>query len=97
MPYIKQNTRFELENRSVSNAGEFNFIVTSLIDDYLENHGLSYDTINTIIGAMECAKLELYRRIAVPYENIKIKENGDAYLWSQNTLNQLYLESKESK
>lgn len=32
-----------------------------------------------IIGALECCKLELYRRIAAPYEDIKIGENGDVY------------------
>tara|TARA_Y100000296_G_C5178378_1_gene261563 strand:+ start:2143 stop:2556 length:414 start_codon:yes stop_codon:yes gene_type:complete len=32
-----------------------------------------------ILGAVECAKLELYRRAVVPYEKKKIKENGDVY------------------
>lgn len=40
---------------------------------------LSYADINEAIGALECAKLELYRRIAVPYENRKLAENGDVY------------------
>jgi len=31
------------------------------------------------IGALECAKLELYRRVAAPYEDTKIAENGDVY------------------
>ena len=28
---------------------------------------------------MECAKLELYRRVAAPYEDLKISEAGDVY------------------
>jgi hypothetical protein len=32
-----------------------------------------------VVGALECAKLELYRRLAAPYEDQKIKLNGDAY------------------
>lgn len=32
-----------------------------------------------MVGALECAKLELYRRIAIPYEEQKIQENGDVY------------------
>ena len=32
-----------------------------------------------VIGALECAKLELYRRIAAPYEDTKIQENGEVY------------------
>ena len=39
--------------------------------------GVSYSQINKVIGALECAKLELYRRIAAPYEDEKIDENGD--------------------
>ena len=31
------------------------------------------------MGALECAKLELYRRVAAPYEDVKIMENGDVY------------------
>lgn len=30
-------------------------------------------------GALECAKLELYIRIARPYEDAKIHDNGDVY------------------
>jgi len=39
--------------------------------------------INAIIGALECAKLELYRRVAAPYEDDKIAENGDVYTQSE--------------
>jgi hypothetical protein len=31
------------------------------------------------VGAIECCKLEFYRRVAVPYEERKIKTNGDVY------------------
>ncbi len=31
------------------------------------------------MGALEGSKLEFYRRIAAPYENKKMKENGDVY------------------
>ena len=30
-------------------------------------------------GVLRCAELELYRRIAAPFEDIKIQENEDAY------------------
>ena len=40
---------------------------------------LSYAEINRIIGALECAKLEIYRRLAVPYEDEKIILNGDVF------------------
>lgn len=83
MPYIKQALRESVLNRTVdfaeANPAEFNFTITTNLNRYIEAHGLSYDTINSLIGVLECAKLELYRRIAVPYEDKKIKENGDVY------------------
>jgi len=82
MPYIKQKDREELHNpdciREPMNAGELNFLFTLLIKDYY-NSNPCYQTINDIVGALEGAKLEFYRRIAAPYEKIKMKENGDVY------------------
>ena len=40
---------------------------------------LKYSEINSVIGVLECAKMELYRRIAAPYEDKKCEENGDVY------------------
>ena len=40
---------------------------------------LAYAEFNEAIGAIECAKLELYRRMLAPYEDRKIAENGDVF------------------
>jgi hypothetical protein len=61
------------------NPGELNYLITKLIDLYLQDKGLKYKNINEVIGVLECAKLELYRRIAGPYEDKKIVSNGDVY------------------
>ena len=37
----------------------------------------SYHWYNRMMGMMECCKLELYRRLVAPYEDVKIIENGD--------------------
>lgn len=84
MPYIKKEDRVELYKgqRVARNAGELNFVVTTICMKYLDGHGceeLSYAKINEVVGALECAKLELYRRAAAPYEDEKRKENGDVY------------------
>ena len=61
-------------------AGELNFALTNIVDKYLQNKGgLRYAHINEAVGALECAKLELYRRVAAPYEEQKMKESGDVY------------------
>jgi len=40
---------------------------------------LRYQNINDLLGALEGAKLELYRRVAAPYEDEKVESNGDVY------------------
>jgi len=62
-----------------ANAGELNYLITLLINDYITDHGLRYSKINDIIGALEGAKAEFQRRIVGPYEDKKIEENGDVY------------------
>ncbi|HJT44842.1 MAG TPA: hypothetical protein VJ721_01105, partial [Chthoniobacterales bacterium] len=60
--------------------GELNFAITVLVDRYLEDKGeIRYAHLNEVIGVIDCAKLELYRRVAAPYEDRKITENGDVY------------------
>jgi hypothetical protein len=80
MPYIKQTDRPKFESLSgihPETAGELNFCVSTLISNYLHHKGLNYANVNEVVGALECAKLEAYRRIAAPYEDTKILENGD--------------------
>ena len=82
MPYIKSGRRIWTRpgaNDIATTPGELNFQITELLIAYMEHHGLSYSTCNDIIGACEGAKLEFYRRVATPYEESKIAENGDVY------------------
>lgn len=81
MPYINNGHRIYLEDHplDVKSTGELNYMITGVIAEYLERNGLSYAVINNIMGALEGAKLEFYRRVAAPYENKKILENGDVY------------------
>jgi len=81
MPYISPELRAAilLEPESISNAGELNYYISTLINHYINQNRKSYAVINEVIGALECARLELYRRIAAPYEDTKIQSNGDVY------------------
>jgi len=80
MPYVDAETRHCLVfGRQPKNAGELNYCVTLLLETYRRRHGTNYAVINEMIGALECAKLELYRRIAAPYEDTKCAKNGDVY------------------
>jgi hypothetical protein len=81
MPYIKQERRDAiLAGAKPQDAGELNFAITIVVDNYLRDKGgIRYAHLNEVVGAMECAKLELYRRLAAPYEDKKITEAGDVY------------------
>jgi len=80
MPYITDYDKALTEAVGPATPGELNYAITRLIKQYLATHLiLNYQTINDVVGALEGAKLEFYRRIAVPYENEKIVINGDVY------------------
>ena len=89
MPYIPAADRKKFQSglteiqasikvHGISN-GELNYLLTKLGLLYLAKHGTSYNTISDVVKALECAKLELYRRVAAPHEDRKAKENGDVY------------------
>lgn len=77
MPYIKPKDRVNLENpitylvATVQQPGDINYIITKFIHELIEQRGLRYTVMNELIGTLECAKLELYRQVAVPYEDQK--------------------------
>ena len=80
MPYINRVRRAQIQSgESPKTPGELNYSITLEILDYCLGKDLSYQLINDIVGALEGAKLEFYRRVAVPYEDKKILENGDVY------------------
>lgn len=87
MPYVSQESRKQLDlGTGPVTAGELNYVVSKAVDGYLRSQSRSgvdprmrYEYLNTAIGVLACAQLELYRRVAVPYEDQKIEENGDVY------------------
>lgn len=79
MPYIQEHDKERVRGDGPKNAGELNFAITELILEYLDRKGLRYQNINDIVGALEGAKMEFTRRITNPYEDQKIKDNGDVY------------------
>ena len=84
MPYIKQQDRDKfgtfvasMTSLNINSPGELNYLITMLTHRYLNMSPESYQMYNNALGALEGAKLELYRRHIAIYENEKIKENGD--------------------
>lgn len=80
MPYISKERRAAVQHWGpvFDSPGDMNYYITKAIADWLPDYP-SYADFNTVIGVLECAKLELYRRMVAPYEDQKIEENGDVY------------------
>jgi len=82
MPYIKQEERTKITVRpmeGLSCPGNLNYLITLLCNDYVRKNEESYQTYNDIIGVLECAKQEIYRRKIAVYEEKKRNENGDVF------------------
>jgi len=83
MPYIKKENRIKFDalidelSDQITCEGDLNYIITSLVHFEIIKKGKNYQVVNNLIGALECAKLELYRVVIGPYEDIKLKENGN--------------------
>lgn len=87
MPYVKLARREIFYNDLMGllgcmesiemTEGDLNYLITRIIHQWLEQSGTCYRTLNTIVGVLESAKQEFYRRWVVPYEDKKIEENGD--------------------
>lgn len=86
MPYIKQDKRplykkeidvlvKKLEKQSLKEQdGDLNYIVTSIMKRLYKPRYFNY---NRALGVLEAIKQEYYRRAVAPYEDVKIRENGD--------------------
>jgi len=89
MPYIEQKRREQFKQDEITafidgqsdvfTEGDINYVITNAVNQYIKLKGLSYSSINAVIGILECAKMEFYRRVAVPYEEKKKELNGDVY------------------
>jgi len=55
-------------------AGNLNYVISKLLKTLYP--ATNYRRFNDMIGALECCKLELYRKRIAPYEELKEAENG---------------------
>ena len=80
MPYIKQDRRdvLDLTETAPSNIGELNYVLTRIVMEYLPRN-YKYDDLNAVWGVIGLVQSEFWRRVIVPYEKEKEKENGDVY------------------
>lgn len=84
MPYISELDREKfnplikqvVEKLRNASCGEMNYVLSSIIWKVFDDNP-SYTEGNELMGVLECVKHEFYRRKLAPYEDDKIKRNGD--------------------
>ena len=81
MPYVEKKQRSRINNgmSPPETPGELNYAISHICQTYMRKKQKRYSTFNDIVGALEAAKLEFYRRIVAPYEDKAIARNGDIY------------------
>jgi len=73
--YIRHLIRSVQESKKEKRGGDLNYIISQLLSGSMEE--LKYHEIQEVIGVLECAKLELYRRLGSVREDEAIESNGD--------------------
>ncbi len=83
MPYIpgvERRSKLRPESDAhPEDAGDLNFQISCLLNDYMVYHGMNYIRMDDCVGACTNAVHEFQRRVMDPYENLKITINGDVY------------------
>jgi hypothetical protein len=67
-------------------SGNLNYTITRICSSLLSNKP-SYAKVAIITGVLENVKQEFYRRVASPYEDKKIDENGDVKGYFKEDIN----------
>jgi hypothetical protein len=82
MPYIRSEFREMMKPHlhgllpCIVSVGDLCYVIYYLMLCFAKRGG-NFLSISGAISAAQCAILELYRREASPYEDLKIEENGD--------------------
>jgi len=90
MPYLTDDARAKIDdhindiidvliNTDVSVPGGLNYAICRVADGVIAAKGESYSQYNTLLGSLEAAKLEIYRRMVAPYEDAKSYQNGEVF------------------
>ena len=88
MPYIKQSQQQRLkpllEKILIGEKGELTYCINVLQMQFCEQHfaasgQASYQILSDAIAAANDANSEFYRKVIFPYEDHKIRENGDIF------------------
>ena len=88
MPYIDQKGRKKIGREIDLLIKKLKVLPMEKLDGHLnycicrilkELYAPSYFNYNRMMGVLACVQQEIYRRLVVPYEDKKRRENGDVF------------------
>jgi hypothetical protein len=80
-PYINEADRRYVDEGGVPlTPGELHYQLALAIDQFLATKKVNYIIFNDVMGVLTCLSHEIYRRIVAPYEDKKLKENGEVFI-----------------
>lgn len=103
MPYVRPDVRERLDKDPLGaqNPGELGYTVALLAETYLYRHttdparpDFRFSDVAELLGTFESIKMELYRRVCIPYEDMQLGLAGDCF--RQNIRGQEYAASHEA-
>lgn len=77
MPYIDDDARIWADAYGPSDRDSLAYTLARILVRYIHRHGLSDQTTADCLAACETIKLELYRRVTGPVQDIRLTESGD--------------------
>ena len=93
MPYVDVRSKARLDEGGRGGdpitAGQLTYLIQQQLQRYLRSRGsdVRYEDLAVCLGALEGAKLDITNRIIIPYEEIKLRQNGD--VWDENLIPRL--------
>lgn len=81
MPYLSPELRQLLESGELApeTTGDLNYCLSLIVNEYAKINGKSYETLSSAVAALLDCRDEFYRKVVAPYEDEKIKANGDVF------------------
>ena len=82
MPHIPTDARPKFDEiisqlPQMEHAGDLHYVISEIFIDYLIKNGVSYQTINDVIGVSLAFALYFGFRTLIPYERMKRGDAGD--------------------
>lgn len=88
----QEKAKEEGRERFQTRDGLLNYAFTRIMNQVYPEP--NYHEINEKIGLLECAKLENYRTLAAPYEDLKADQNGHVATYTKDEMKQKLKDSE---